>query len=113
MTDRISGNDERRSLPAEEFFDLQAHIARSSDLAALLDLFGEEIEKLALIDGYLINLRDAETKHLISLKVRLTPEFRSLEETYHRYTVALSGDALSLNARVPQPGHRSMQYRRW
>jgi two-component system, cell cycle response regulator len=69
-------------------------------LATLLDMLGKEIEKLGLVDGYLINLRDAESENLISLKVHLTPEFRFLEETYYRYKVPLVQDSLNVSVKA-------------
>jgi hypothetical protein len=100
MTDWLPEKREKRSFSAESIPDLQQHINHSTELNALLDRFGDEIEKLGLVDGYLINLRDSDTEHLISLKVHLTAEFHVLEQTYYRYKVALSGDALNLNARA-------------
>lgn len=89
-----------RSLSTEPGFELRERIERATALPALLDLLGEEIEKLGLVDGYLINLRDSTSENLISLKVRLTAEFHALEETYYRYKVALAGDALNLSSRA-------------
>jgi two-component system cell cycle response regulator len=89
-----------RSRAVEPRHALQERIKHTSTLPALLDLLGEEIEKLDQVDGYLINLRDSENAYLVSLKVHLTSEFHVLEETYYRYKVALSGDALNLNARA-------------
>ncbi|HSY29536.1 MAG TPA: hypothetical protein VK832_18640, partial [Burkholderiaceae bacterium] len=89
-----------RSRAAEPKYALQEQIKHASTLPVLLDLFGAEIEKLDQVDGYLINLRDSDSAYLVSLKVHLTAEFHVLEETYYRYKVALSGDALNLNARA-------------
>ncbi|HEY8023833.1 MAG TPA: hypothetical protein VIF60_04665 [Burkholderiaceae bacterium] len=100
MTERISGKPGSRNLPNEAGIDLPKKVDGATELRALLDRFGAEIEKLGLVDGYLINLRDAASEYLVSQKVHLTPEFHNLEETYYRYKVALSGDALNLNARA-------------
>jgi hypothetical protein len=82
-------------------FDLVERINSSNnDLTTLLDMLGEEIEKLGLVDGYLINLRDAESENLVSLKVHLTPEFRFLEETYYRYKVPLAHDSLNVSVKA-------------
>lgn len=89
-----------RSHLAESKIELYGRIDRATKLHALLDMFGEEIEKLGLVDGYLINLRDSGSEYLINLKIHLTAEFRALEETYYRYKTALSGDAQNLNARA-------------
>ncbi|HEX7642344.1 MAG TPA: GAF domain-containing protein [Burkholderiaceae bacterium] len=79
---------------------LQESIDAVTELNGLLELFGAEIEKTGLVDGYMVNLRDARAEYLVSQKVHLTPEFHNLENTYHHYKVALSGDALNLNARA-------------
>ncbi|MGZ3157572.1 MAG: hypothetical protein ACXU7H_00675 [Burkholderiaceae bacterium] len=82
-------------------FDLIERINGSNnDLTTLLNMLGEEIEKLGLVDGYLINLRDAEAENLISLKVHLTPEFHFLEETYFRYKVPLAHDSLNVSVKA-------------
>ena len=80
--------------------DLLERMNSSIELNTLLDLFGEEVESLGLVDGYLINLRDATGDNLISLKVRFTAEFRSLEETYLRYKISLKGDVQNVSARA-------------
>src|SRR6185437_7162717 len=100
MTERLSGKPPRSALAADSDIVLQKSIDAANELQGLLDLFGAEIEKTGLVDGYMINLLDAHAEHLVSLKVHLTPEFHNLENTYHRYKVALSGDALNLNARA-------------
>src|SRR5581483_2040643 len=79
---------------------LQESIDALTELNGLLELFGAEIEKTGLVDGYMINLRDAHAEYLVAQKVHLTPEFHNLENTYHHYKVALAGDALNLNARA-------------
>jgi len=89
-----------RSRLTEPEFELRERIERSTKLHALLDLFAEEIGKLELVDGFLINLRDSNSEYLITLKIRLGAEFHALEETYHRYKVALAGDALNLSSRA-------------
>ncbi len=87
-------------LAAESDIVLQESIDAVTELNGLLDLFGAAIEQTGLIDGYMINLRDAQAEYLVSQKVHLTPEFHNLENTYHHYKVALAGDALNLNARA-------------
>jgi two-component system, cell cycle response regulator len=88
------------SLSPKSRFELLERVKNTNTLEALLDLFGSEIEKLGLVDGYLINLRDADAAHLISLKVHFTSEFHFLDETYYRYKVPLSGSALNVSARA-------------
>lgn len=70
------------------------------ELTSLLNLFGEQIEKLGLLDGYLINLIDATETSLVSWKVHFIGEYQSLENTYAGYKVALAPDASNLSARA-------------
>ena len=100
MIERLFGKPFSSALAADSDILLQESIDAARELNGLLDLFGAEIEKTGLIDGYMINLRDAHAEYLVSQKVHLTPEFHNLENTYHHYKVALSGDALNLNARA-------------
>jgi two-component system cell cycle response regulator len=73
-------------------------MAEVSSLPGLLDLFGEQIEALGIADGYLVNMPDPGGRHLLSLKLRLMPEFENLEQTYQGYKHSVDGDLL--NARV-------------
>ncbi len=100
MTERLFGKLPTSMLVADPDIVLQQGIDAARELDGLLELFGAEIEKTGLVDGYMINLRDAHAEYLVSQKVHLTPEFHNLENTYHHYKVALSGDALNLNARA-------------
>ncbi len=88
------------SLSPKSRFELLERVKSTTSLTALLDLFGSEIEKLGMIDGYLLNLRDSDAANLISLKVHFTPEFHFLDETYYRYKVPLSGSSLNVSARA-------------
>jgi two-component system cell cycle response regulator len=100
MTTQVSERAKILSLTPDQRFDLIERINGVNDLSVLLDMLGSEIEKLNLVDGYLINLRDAEAENLISLKVHLTPEFHFLEETYSRYKVALVHDSLNVSVKA-------------
>jgi two-component system cell cycle response regulator len=100
MTERLPGKPLSSMLAADSDIVLQKSIGAADELRGLLVLFGAEIEKAGLVDGYMINLRDAHAEYLVAQKVHLTPEFHNLEDTYHHYKVALSGDALNLNARA-------------
>jgi hypothetical protein len=101
MTTQTSGKTRIQTLTPDLRFDLVERInASNNDLATLLNMLGAEIEKLGIVDGYLINLRDAESENLVSLKVRLTPEFRFLEETYYRYKVPLAHDSLNVSVKA-------------
>ncbi len=70
------------------------------ELNSLLDLFGEQIEKLGLVDGYLINLADPDGSALVSRKVHFTAEYQHLENTYAGYRVSLSPDAPNLSVKA-------------
>lgn len=90
-----------KTLTPDVRFDLIERInASNNDLNTLLDMLGNEIEKLGLVDGYLINLRDSDAENLVSLKVHLTPEFHFLEETYFRYKVPLAQDSLNVSVKA-------------
>lgn len=100
MKQRIPADEHAQRTASETSPTWSSNEDHVDELASLLQRFGEELEKLELIDGYLVHLRDSSTEHLISLKVRLTPDFRALEETYYRYKIPLRGDTLNLNARA-------------
>lgn len=88
------------SLSPDLRFDLIERVNSTKGLNFLLDLLGHEIEKLKLVDGYLINLRDSEAENLISVKVHFTPEFHFLDETYYRYKVPLDEDSINVSAKA-------------
>ncbi|TCS33770.1 diguanylate cyclase (GGDEF)-like protein [Paucimonas lemoignei] len=69
-------------------------------MSSLLDLLGEEIERLGLVDGYIVNLFDNDGEILSSQKVRLPSEYRYLEDTYFGYKVSLKGDTRNTNVRA-------------
>lgn len=84
----------------EEKCTLLERATRARDLAALLDLFGTEIEKLALVDGYIVTLRDATGEFLTSLKIRFPGELQYLEKTYLGYRTSLKVDVNNANVRA-------------
>jgi two-component system cell cycle response regulator len=100
MTANISDMSRMTSLSPELRFDLVERVHSTKGLSFLLELLGQEIEKLGLVDGYLINLRDAEAENLISVKVHFTPEFHFLDETYYRYKVPLDEDSVNVSAKA-------------
>lgn len=79
---------------------LLERITRAASLSALLDLLGEEIERLGLVDGYIVNLCDGAGEILSSQKVRLPSEYRYLEDTYSGYKISLKGDIRNTNVRA-------------
>lgn len=72
------------------------------ELASLLDLLGDEIEKIGHLDGYLINLADASESSLISWKVHFTDEYQHLENTYAGYKIALGPNSSNLSVKAFQ-----------
>jgi len=81
----------------EQKCGLLERITHAKSLDALLDLLGEEIDKLGLVDGYIVNLLDAAVENLTSLKIRLPHEFRYLDKTYCGYKISLQGDVHNTN----------------
>lgn len=78
--------------------DIYRRLSQTSELDKVLALLEEEVERLAMVDGFIINLYDARCDNLVSLKVRFTPEFQFLNETYIGYRISL--DSGFLNARA-------------
>lgn len=81
----------------EQRCEILAAISHAPDLTALLDVFGNEIDKLGLLDGYMINLYDGSQDHLISLKMRFPGGHRYLEKTYRGYKTSVKGESTNLN----------------
>jgi hypothetical protein len=79
---------------------LLERINSSIDLTTLLDLLVEQIEKLGILNGYLINLADAERGILISKKVHFPNEYQFLEETYANYRVSLKTDTANISVQA-------------
>ncbi|THB70158.1 MAG: sensor domain-containing diguanylate cyclase [Gammaproteobacteria bacterium] len=65
--------------------NLYRDISRSSGLEHLLDMLGTQIEAVRDIDGYLINLVDADHTCLICEKISLPQEFGGIQSTYLKY----------------------------
>ena len=84
----------------EQKCTLLERITRAGSLPSLLDLLGEEIDRLDLVDGYIVNLCDAAGENLHSLKIRLPFEFRYLDKTYYGYKTSLKGDIRNTNVRA-------------
>jgi len=79
---------------------LLEQINSTIELTTLLELLGEHIEKLELVDGYLINLVDPSGTALISRKVHFTSEYQFLEETYAGYRIELLPDETNLSVKA-------------
>lgn len=74
------------------------HLSQTIDLASILNLLEEEIDKLHQVDGFIINLCDGNTDDLVSVKVRFTPEFQFLNETYIGYKISLHSEYVNARA---------------
>ncbi len=68
------------------------------ELEELLDILGEQIEKLGLFDAYLINLVDANNENLVCEKIRLPKGYESIESTYFHYNFSLDGDFVNVDS---------------
>ncbi len=68
------------------------------ELEDLLEILGEQIEKLGLFDAYLINLVDANNENLVCEKIRLPKGYESIESTYFHYNFSLDGDFVNVDS---------------
>lgn len=85
-------------LTKEQTFDALSRMTEADSLDGLLDVLGDRIDALGWVDGYLINLLDADGTHLVSRKIRYMAEFKSLEQTYLGMKHALDGDYVNARA---------------
>ncbi len=90
------------SVSLEKKCELLQRITKAAHLDALLDLLGAEIEKLALVDGYIVTLRDVSGEYLQNMKIRFPDGFRYLEKTYAGYKTSLKGDINNASVRAIQ-----------
>jgi two-component system cell cycle response regulator len=75
-------------------------VCKDFELLHLLDLLGEQLEKIQDIDDYVMNFLDDKRENLLSLKLKFVDgEFKPLEKTYFKYKVELS-DFVNINARA-------------
>ncbi len=79
---------------------LLERINKAPDLAALLDLLAEEIDRLGRVDGYVVNLCEPGGESITTLKIRLPADFRYLEKTYFGYKTSLKGEVSNTNVRA-------------
>ncbi len=68
------------------------------ELEPLLEILGEQIDKLELFDAYLINLVDTNGENLICEKIRLPKGYESIESTYLHYNFSLDGDFVNVDS---------------
>ena len=95
-------NESMKFYSLEKRFEILQSIAKAEDISALLELLGTEIEKLSVVDGYLINLCGPSGNEIISMKIRFPADYRYLEKTYHGYKTPISNEATNPNVRAFQ-----------
>jgi len=81
--------DRRRSLDAEQA-ELCLRISSTIELAGLLGILGEQIERLGVFDGYMICLADTDSQELVCHKVRLPAGFQGMEPAYQGLRIGLT-----------------------
>ncbi len=92
-------NGSRNALAqARDECELLNAINNTIELDELLDIFGNQIEKLGLFDAYLINLVDANDENLVCEKIRLPKGYESVESTYLHYNFSLNGDFVNVDS---------------
>ena len=65
--------------------DLIRRISKTIGLQELFDILGEEVEWLAEFDGFLLNLFDEESNHLVCERVVLPEAYKGVEKTYQGF----------------------------
>lgn len=95
-------NEPMKFYTLEKRYEILKSIAKADDLNALLELLGAEIEKLSVVDGYLINLCGQSGDEIVCMKIRFPAAFRYLEKTYHGYKTPVLGETTNSNVRAFQ-----------
>jgi len=72
--------------------ELCMRISATIELGGVLDILGDQIERLALFDGYLISLAEPEGQELVCHKVRLPDGFQGMEPAYQGLRISLRQD---------------------
>lgn len=70
-------------------------ILSTIELDELLNHFCSAIEGLKIFDGYLINILDDDKENLVCKKLRLTHEFRSVENSLLKYKFPVNSDYIN------------------
>ncbi|QAU34762.1 sensor domain-containing diguanylate cyclase [Janthinobacterium sp. 17J80-10] len=78
------------SILETQISEMLAATAHARALSDVLDLFAKALATVPGIDGYWVNLLNASGDSLRCMKLRLTPEYRNLEENYLGHSVQLS-----------------------
>jgi diguanylate cyclase (GGDEF)-like protein len=69
-------------------------ICKDYELLKILNLLGAQLERLEVIDDYVINLLDDKHENLLSLKLRFVDkDFKVLETAYFKYKYPLSDES--------------------
>ncbi|THB72129.1 MAG: response regulator [Gammaproteobacteria bacterium] len=69
----------------QETLDLFSKLVNTIKLDEILDILGDEIDKLDSVDGYCINIFDKNNNQLICNKVSLSQEYKIMEKTYQKF----------------------------
>ncbi|MFL0803715.1 MAG: sensor domain-containing diguanylate cyclase [Agarilytica sp.] len=83
---------------ARDECELLSAINNVIELEELLEIFGQQIDKLGLFDAYLINLVDDTGENLVCEKIRLPKGYESIESTYFHYNFSLDGDFVNVDS---------------
>lgn len=67
-----------------DLFYILQKITTTINLDQILDLLGEEIEKIDEIDGYYISILDETKENLVIEKIKLPDRFKKMESTYYK-----------------------------
>lgn len=95
-------NESIKFYSLEKRFEILKSIAKAADINAVLELLGAEIEKLSVVDGYLINVCGPSGDDIISLKIRFPAEYHYLEKTYYGYKTPVNSGSTNPNVRAFQ-----------
>jgi len=82
----------------EHFIHMLKRISATIELSELLDYMGEGINRIPGIDGYLINLIDADNSNLVCQKIQLPAELKLMERTYLHMKFPLGDDDIQTQA---------------
>lgn len=73
----------------QETLNIIHRISRTIKLDEIIEILGEEIEKIEGVDGFSINLLDKNKKHLTCNKVSLPGKFKAIEKTFQHFNYML------------------------
>ncbi len=73
-------------------------INHTLELSELLDVLGDEVERLGLFDAYVVHLVNHAHTDLVCEKLRLPSGFQSIESTYLKHKIPLNNEFISAQA---------------